>query len=307
MGVPVVIAENGRGFPVRPVESGAPVLTVAASGLGVPIIVSERGAPFVVEGLYDPDALALFARMAVEPDDQRKRDINNLVVALKAAGVWEKFDCFYVMAAHDAQAARLNWIEDVYDLQAFNSPVFTVDRGYTGDGASAYLSTGFNAATAGGAYALDDAHLGVWGLTSTTSPTNQFDIGARASASGRQSVLGYQGTSNALFMRLNQDSDGGAPTTDAPTGHLVHTRTAAQQRYGYRNGAQIYNDTVTVSTAIPEFPMFILGANQAGSVLSTPSARQLGAAHIGASLTAQEVSDLHAALNTYLTAVGAVA
>lgn len=43
-GVPVVIAANGLGAPVRPVESGAPLLTIADNGLGVPIVISERSA-----------------------------------------------------------------------------------------------------------------------------------------------------------------------------------------------------------------------------------------------------------------------
>lgn len=55
MGTPVVIAENGFGTPVAPVENGAPTLTIAENGLGVPIVISETGTPFVVEGLDPPD------------------------------------------------------------------------------------------------------------------------------------------------------------------------------------------------------------------------------------------------------------
>lgn len=51
-GVPVVVATNGLGTPVRPVDSGAPLLTVATNGFGVPIVISDLGAPFVVEGLF---------------------------------------------------------------------------------------------------------------------------------------------------------------------------------------------------------------------------------------------------------------
>lgn len=51
MSIPVVIAENGHGLPVRAVEADAPVLTVAGNGLGAPVVISERGAPFVIEGL----------------------------------------------------------------------------------------------------------------------------------------------------------------------------------------------------------------------------------------------------------------
>lgn len=50
-GAPVVIATNGYGMAVRPVDSGAPVLTVAENGFGMPIVISDLGAPFVVEGL----------------------------------------------------------------------------------------------------------------------------------------------------------------------------------------------------------------------------------------------------------------
>lgn len=52
-GFPVVIAENGKGFPVRPVESGYPLMTIATNGLGASIVISDLGAPFVVQG-YEP-------------------------------------------------------------------------------------------------------------------------------------------------------------------------------------------------------------------------------------------------------------
>ena len=58
-GAPVVIATNGYGMAVRPVDSGAPVLTVAENGFGMPIVISDLGVPFVVEGLepYGPELL----------------------------------------------------------------------------------------------------------------------------------------------------------------------------------------------------------------------------------------------------------
>ena len=53
MGIPVVIAENGFGVPVNPVEDGAPTMTIAENGMGAPIVISDNGAPFIVEG-YEP-------------------------------------------------------------------------------------------------------------------------------------------------------------------------------------------------------------------------------------------------------------
>ena len=54
-GIPVVIAENGLGFPVRPVTDGAPMLTIAANGLGAPIVISDNGDPFIVNGYVPPE------------------------------------------------------------------------------------------------------------------------------------------------------------------------------------------------------------------------------------------------------------
>lgn len=49
-GIPVVIATNGFGTPVKAVTGNAPTMTVAANGYGMPIVLSDNGMPFVVEG-----------------------------------------------------------------------------------------------------------------------------------------------------------------------------------------------------------------------------------------------------------------
>ena len=70
--------------------------------------------------LFDPAATALFARMTVQPDNTRKALINSTIVGLKASGIWAKADALYVTAAHDAQSARLNWVQDLYNLTAIS-------------------------------------------------------------------------------------------------------------------------------------------------------------------------------------------
>lgn len=55
MGIPVVIAENGQGIPVKPVDGDAPDMVVSTNGFGAPIVLSENGAPFIVDGVMPPD------------------------------------------------------------------------------------------------------------------------------------------------------------------------------------------------------------------------------------------------------------
>lgn len=122
-------------------------MPITGSGLGLDITLGSRPA-------YEPEALALFARMTTPPDARRKGLINTLIAGLKHAGVWSRLDAFYMLAAHTAQAACLNWVADAYNLTPVNNPAFEVDRGYTGNGLNAYLDTGFNPVTSGGKFAL---------------------------------------------------------------------------------------------------------------------------------------------------------
>lgn len=55
-GFPVVVAENGSGIPVIPVDANAPAAVVASNGLGIPIVLVEaNGTPLVISGLPEPE------------------------------------------------------------------------------------------------------------------------------------------------------------------------------------------------------------------------------------------------------------
>lgn len=55
MSIPVVIAGNGLGMPVRPVERNAPSMQIAENGFGIPIVISDLGTPFIVSGLPEAE------------------------------------------------------------------------------------------------------------------------------------------------------------------------------------------------------------------------------------------------------------
>jgi hypothetical protein len=117
-------------------------------------------------GGFSPEAEALFAAMTVQPDNARKIIINDMIVALIAAGVWDKLDLFYTMAAHDEQAGRLNWVSPGNDTLATGpgnvAPTFTVDMGYSGVGHPAPTGAGFTTGRAETALTKalqNDAHM----------------------------------------------------------------------------------------------------------------------------------------------------
>jgi hypothetical protein len=257
-------------------------------GLSIPE-VAERA-----RSARDPAAAALIARMTGAPSEARAGLIDALVRALKAAGVWGKLDMLHVLAAHDEQAARRNWVADAYNLAAVNAPGFVADRGFTGDGTTAYLDTGFQPGVSAGAHARqDDNHLGLW-CRNNVSGTG-IDIGStnhsiNANNAGNLSTRDMAVTTNTV----------GAGTS---IGHSLVSRGGSTGYSRYKNGASL-GDATQASAAAIALNLFV-GCRNAGGVAGGFSARQIAVAHAGAALSAGEAAALYAALGVYLTAVGA--
>lgn len=243
---------------------------------------------------YELETNALLARFTSEPSAQRKRLIDDLVVALKAAGVWSKLDSLYLMAGHDAQAARRNWIADQYNLTTVASPTFTTDRGYTTNGSSSYLDTGFNPATAGGKFAQDSACFAAWNRTAgqnNSSAAGWFD--------GADGVsLLFRTTGNLGGGRLNQAATASTSITDG-TGLLALNRSGSSTSQIIKNGIQLATPT-NASAALNSATL-----NFGRVTAAAFAAHEFAAGYLGQSMSVAEHLGAYTAINAYLVAVGA--
>lgn len=240
------------------------------------------------DDLYDPAAAVLFARMDTQPDNPRKALISNLISALKAAGVWANLDFLYVLAAHSAQAARLNWVASD-ELTAYSAPLFTIDRGFKGDGVGAYLELPFNQAT----LAKAGQNNASWLLGVRAEGTNgRFVIGANSAVR-----FAFNPASSSINLRNTQGAIN--DSLEGPrTGRFGSTRSAATTHSVYRNGSPVLT-TATASVSPGSSPIYLL---RGSSVYSDAELTHYAA---GAGLSAQQHLDADAALAIYLTALGA--
>lgn len=246
-------------------------------------------------GSYSPEATALFARMIVQPDATRKSLINTLINSLKSAGVWTKFDGLY-LAGHTSQATSLNWVSSSYNLSAVNSPTFTTDRGYTGDGGAAYLDTGFNPASSTFKMTQNSAHIAVYSRTVAASTT---DREAGQLLATTTSLAVFFATASSLRGAINGSalSNYGSSLTTG-VGHALLNRVNSTNQDGYKNGALLQSNAVSSAAMTSANLVFLRNSAQY-------SVRQLSAMHMGGGLTSTEISNLYSAVNTYLTAIGA--
>lgn len=239
---------------------------------------------------FSQEALALFARMTPEPSAARKTLINDLIVSLKNAGIWTKLDCLYVLAAHDAQAAQRNWKADQFNLTAVNSPTFTVDRGYTGDGSTSYLDTGWDPVNNGVNFVQNSADLFIWSRSNTRE--DKHAIGTTGAY-----INTWNLSIDTMSHALNAAADNSFPP-GAADGLFLLSRLNSAEYHVYRNATLLGTRTVA-SLAPPSIDFRICASD------TLFSAREYAAAGFGGGLTSTEEANLHSALNTYLVAVGA--
>lgn len=250
-----------------------------------------------------PESQTLFAAMSTQPTELRKAQINTLITALKSSGVWQKLDTLWICAAHDEQAGRLNWVSpSTFTLTAVNSPTFTTDRGFAGNGTTSYLNTGYVPSTAGLLYTLDSAHISFWSRTNTGS-SSMVSMGARTLSTAAQTLINARLGTNTATFRTNQDAVGASPASTTSIGHFLARRSGAALNSLWKDGALFAQDTQS-STALTAFAITLGALNTAGVVASFDT-RQIAASSIGASLTDTEIINFYAALNAYMISVGA--
>lgn len=248
---------------------------------------------------YSAEAMALFARFTTPPTVARKTLINNMIVALKAAGVWAKLDCLWLEAAADSQAARQNWMRDAFNLTAINSPNFTVDRGYAGDGSTSYLLTAFTPSTAGGKLTQNAASAGDWMIA--PAGDNSMDFGCNGSAVNY--ILMQRGAAT-LTGRIDDATTATGLAASIPTNNFIAAaRTSSTNATLYGDSGAAISRTDSPS-GLPTTELYLLGRNNNGAFANGTTARQ-AMMFVGSDLTGANITAIRTTTLTYLQAIGA--
>lgn len=212
---------------------------------------------------YSLEAKTLFRSMNVQPEPTRKALINNTINQLKSSGIWDKMDLLYMFAGHDSDACLLNWKSpSLYKCTNIASTPFTVDRGYTSNGTSQYLKTGWNPATNGVNFTLNDAAVGAYSRTNITA-ANDIIIG-NGDGSANQTAIFPKISGNSLQGRINNNGGFNIQSVVSDSlGMLSVVRTASNISSLYKRAVALGSSTN--STIIPSSELYILSFNNNGS------------------------------------------
>lgn len=252
---------------------------------------------------YEAEALTLFAAMSVQPDSTRKALINTLIKALKDASIWSSLDLLYMTAAHDSQAALLNWKNPAtFVLSPVASPTFTIDRGYDFNGVDQYLNPAWVPNTDAVNYTLNSASMFTWLLDNVAGD-------GYAMATNTGSIAGLiprRSSGNTVLAAINTGTTTGTgvgSTMTDSTGLTIADRSGAALTTVNKNGVDFGTHTVA-SSGVPTGTPFFGARNQSGVANSFDT--RAGAAYgFGASLGSTKSLALYNAMLAYMQGVGA--
>lgn len=217
--------------------------------------------------------------------DQRVKQ-NKLLVDLKSAGVWTKLDTFANFATDgSSNFALIDW-KRLFLYTGVNSPTFTSNQGFTGNGTSSHVDTNFNPATSGVQYQLNNASRFIF--MNLASGTGALD-GANGSPENRMtrdSSVNHliNSGSNALNTAFNFTAVKGMKS--------IH-RTSSTNVELFNGTAQ--GSRIATSTSIASLTQVILRNNGFG-------AHQISMYAMGASLVSENTNFVNA-FNTYINSL----
>lgn len=241
---------------------------------------------------YDSATTALLAAMTGAPAAYVAGAYDRFARGLKASTIWNKADLIYV-PSHDDQASRLNWkAPGTFTGTKTGTLTFAPFKGFTSDGSTGYISTGWLPGTNAVNYTLNDAGV-AWFVQDNVGQSTAFDVGC-----GTGLRLTSRTGLNMAGMVNSGTSQVMVPTNNISTGLNAAMRRSAAAISASKDAAPA-TDFANASTAMPTLVFKICG-----NISSSYSPHTIGFVYLGASLTDAELVTLNGLLEAYMREVG---
>ena len=233
------------------------------------------------------------------PSSSQQLKQNTLLKNLKTNGVWYKLDSFAVMATDGGTNYSLIDWKKLTQMTAVNSPVFTVNQGFKGNGTSAYINTGFIPSSLNNNYSLNNASFGYWAFSFFEADANKVNIGVRNSSS---LALTYATGSNESFLILNTNNvTNTILSTSSGAIGFRHFNRINSSGSNYYNASGLVGSNTNISGALSTLPFYLFCLNSGGSPTAF-SSTDMSFFFAGSSLVAEN-ANFESSLKTYITSL----
>jgi len=253
--------------------------------------------------LYDPDYQAVLTYATTQgytlPSLSQRALQDQVVRTLKSGSIWSELDLFYMFATDgDSDFATLNWKNpSAYKASKVNSPTFTSNIGFTGNGVNAYLNTNWNA-TIGPKFTQNSASHGVYTNDIDRGYNILVNTGLHGGGSGPYNMLNiwYDGNNEGFY--INQSA---AITTIPNTGTFRAATRVGEDASAWRDNGKV--SATTVSQPPTSSPIYIMARGVPAPQWFAPSTVEFKADFWGGYLTAAQTNTLYTTIKTYLESI----
>lgn len=224
---------------------------------------------------------------------------NALLVNLKNAGIWAKLDTFTCFATNgDSNFALIDW-KRLLQYTAVNSPTFTTNQGFNGNGTSSYINSNYIPSTVGNKYTLNDCSFGYWAFSGLDTGGSKVNIGVRNNTTtGLTYIVGTN--ESTLFINSNSTLNGVLSSTSTNLG-LRHFNRISSTGSRFLNSTGIVGTNTNTSGQLSSFSFYISTVNT-GGVASGFTTTRISFVFAGSSL-ANENTAFNNALQTYISSL----
>jgi len=261
----------------------------------------------------DPDAEAFIIAAGINKPIQEEA-INNLVIGLKADGLWNKMKAIYPFVGGTATAHKFN-LKDPRDLDAAFRLVFfggwTHDiNGVLPNGVNAHANTFFISSAQFGA--TDYSSLSLYSRTNSITAAIQTDMGANQFSTPTGSFMlftGYNSSTQVAGFQSDFPNSytynfyGSQGANTNTTGFYTGTCDAVNNQI-YKNGTLVAQNTFAkISTRTSPTISLFIGADNYNGGARRYANKNYAFAHIGNSLTNTDIVNLNAKVQAFQTAL----
>jgi len=242
----------------------------------------------------DADAQA-FVNAANITDQVQANAINDLVIGMKADGLWTKMKAIYPIVGGVASSHSVNLkTPGTYNL-TFATGWTHSATGMTPNGSSAYANTALNPSSV---LTLNSTHLSFYSRTNVSAV--QRDIAVYQNADNPVMALGTNvGTEISDHYNYNQRISASIASS---TGFYIGSRTSSISHKLYKNNTTLGTNTSTNTNALPNGNLFVGASNNSiVNTISSYSTKECSFASIGDGLTDAEAANLYNRVQTYQT------
>lgn len=278
--------------------SGTPTDTAGTTSVTVTDVLGASRTQTITYNNYQAETDVLISRFATRPAKAEIDAIDACIAGLKTDGLWSNLYQLVIFALDDNQAALVDWATGAYWQQLILTPTFTVNRGFTTNGTTNGINTGFNLVATGIAGITNNIAVSVWSLTA-----GQTASGGIGSYDGSTTgiTMNCRTTTDTFACRVN-DNTADSVANAGGNGMFTATRRAASgaaAKTFYKNGAKLADfTTASVSAHNSNLGVGVsLGNNSF-------AARQWAMWSVGAARSDADETAFYNRIRTLMTALG---